>query len=89
MPSLKDFGIELQSFAPIPNSVIVGIVKFGGIDIELLQRVFKNVQEAFEQQGVGNSVVFIPDEVSLQRFSKDGLCEIRGMIDNLIQGCDN
>lgn len=89
MPSLKDFGIELQSFAPIPNSVIIGSIKFGGIDIDLLQRVFKNVQEAFEQQGIGNSVLFIPDDISLQRFSKDGLCEIRDMIDNLIQGCDS
>lgn len=89
MPTLKDLGIELQSFAPIPNSVIVGTVSFGEMDIETFQQVFQVVKAAFDEQKTNNSVVFIPDNISLQRFSKEGLYLIRDNIDSIIKGCEN
>lgn len=86
MPTLKDFGIELQSFAPIPNSIIVGQVKFGEVDLDTLQQIFREVQLAFNEQNCKNSVIFIPDNISLQRLSTHGLYEIRDTIDEIIKG---
>lgn len=88
MPSLKDFGIELQSFAPIPNSIIVGTFGFDRLDLETLQQIGRNIQSAFDEQGANNRVIFIPNDMSLQRLSVRVLYEIRDNIDSIIKGCE-
>ena len=87
MPSLKDYGIELRSFAPIPNSIIVGTFDFDKIDLATLQQIGKNIQAAFDEQGANYRLVFIPNNVSLQRLEARGLYEIRKTIDEIIKGC--
>lgn len=89
MPSLKDYGIELQSFAPIPNSIIVGRVKFGELDLNLLQQISREVCRAFYEQGGNNRVIFIPNDIALHRLSMAQLCQIRNDIDEIIKGCEN
>lgn len=54
MPTLKDLGIELQSFAPIPNSIIVGRFSFGELDVDNLRDIANVVYDAFKEQDVGN-----------------------------------
>lgn len=88
MPTLKDLGIELQSFAPIPNSVIVGRFSFGELDVDNLRDIAKAVYDAFMEQDVGNQVIFVPTDLALERMSKDGLLIVKEHIEALIEECE-
>lgn len=85
MPTLKDFGIELQSFAPIPNSIIVGRFKFQELDLEGIRQIGINVKSAFDEQGCNNRVIFIPKDLEIQRMSLDGIIAVRDHINELIE----
>ena len=87
MLSLKDFGIEIQSFAPIPNSIIVGTFDFDKIDLAILQQIGKNMQDALDEQGANCRLVLIPNNVSLQRLEARGLYEIHKTIDEIMKRC--
>ena len=63
--TLSELGIETQCFAPIPNSLFVCRFDLSEIDLATVEACAKNLQQAFTEQDVNASVVFIPSDLVL------------------------
>ena len=83
--TLSELGIETQCFAPIPNSLFVCRFDLSEIDLATVEACAKNLQQAFTEQDVNASVVFIPSDLVLERMTKQGLSEIAERIKSLLE----
>lgn len=83
--TLSELGIETQCFAPIPNSLFVCRFDLSEIDLATVEACVKNLQQAFTEQDVNASVVFIPSDLVLERMTKQGLFEIAERIKSLLE----
>ena len=83
--TLSELGIETQCFAPIPNSLFVCRFDLSEIDLATVEACAKNLQQAFTEQDVNTSVVFIPSDLVLERMTKQGLFEIAERIKSLLE----
>jgi len=83
--TLSELGIETQCFAPIPNSLFVCRFDLSEIDLATVEACAKNLQQAFTEQDVNASVVFIPSDLVLERMTKQGLFEIAERIKSLLE----
>ena len=83
--TLSELGIETQCFAPIPNSLFVCRFDLSEIDLATVEACAKNLQQAFTEQDVNASVVFIPSDLVLERMTKQGLFEISERIKSLLE----
>lgn len=83
--TLSELGIETQCFAPIPNSLFVCRFDLSEIDLATVEACAKNLQQAFTEQDVNASVVFIPSELVLERMTRQGLFEIAERIKSLLE----
>lgn len=83
--TLSELGIETQCFAPIPNSLFVCRFDLSEIDLATVEACAKNLQQAFAEQDVSASVVFIPSDLVLERMTKQGLFEIAEHIKSLLE----
>lgn len=83
--TLSELGIETQCFAPIPNSLFVCRFDLSEIDLATVEACAKNLQQAFTEQDVNASVVFIPSGLVLERMTKQGLFEIAELIKSLLE----
>lgn len=83
--TLSELGIETQCFAPIPNSLFVCRFDLSEIDLATVEACAKNLQQAFTEQDVNASVVFIPSDLVLERMTRQGLFEIAERIKSLLE----
>lgn len=83
--TLSELGIDTQCFAPIPNSLFVCRFDLSEIDLATVEACAKNLQQAFTEQDVNASVVFIPSDLVLERMTKQGLFEIAERIKSLLE----
>ena len=83
--TLSELGIETQCFAPIPNSLFVCRFDLSEIDLATVKVCAKNLQQAFTEQDVNASVVFIPSDLVLERMTRQGLFEIAERIKSLLE----
>ena len=83
--TLSELGIETQCFAPIPNSLFICRFDLSEIDLATVEACAKNLQQAFTEQNVNASVVFIPSDLVLERMTKQGLFEIAERIKSLLE----
>lgn len=78
---MSDWITKIETLEPHPTEVIVVKFNFNSINIDDMRLVFREIQEKFPD----NTVVAIPDHVSLQSCSKYTLKNIIAEIEKIIQ----
>lgn len=78
---MNDLITKIETLQPHPTEAIVVRFNFNSINIDNMRRVFKEIQENFPN----NTVVAIPDHVSLQSCSKYTLENIIVEIEKIIE----
>jgi hypothetical protein len=78
---MNDLITKIETLQPHPTEAIVVRFNFNSINIDNMRQVFKEVQENFPN----NTVVGIPDHVSLQSCSKYTLENIIAEIKKIIE----
>lgn len=78
---MNDLITKIETLEPHPTEAIVIGFNFNNIDVENMQAVFHKIEEKFPN----NTVVAIPDHISLQSCSKDVLENIISMIAEIIE----
>lgn len=78
---MNDLITKIETFEPHPTEAIVISFNFNDTNLETMQQVFKHIEEKFPH----NSIVAIPDYVSLQSWSKDVLENMISVIAEIIE----
>ena len=78
---MNDWISKIETLEPHPTEAIVVGFNFNNISPENMNHLFKNIQDIFPN----NTVVAIPDYISLQSCSKDVLENIISMITEIIE----
>ena len=78
---MNDWITKIETLEPHPTEAIVVGFNFNNISIENMKNLFNIIQSNFPN----NTVVAIPDHISLQSCSKDVLENIISMITEIIE----
>lgn len=78
---MNDWITKIKTLEPHPTEAIVVGFNFNNIHLENMRQLLKNIQDMFPN----NTVVAIPDHISLQSCSKDVLENIISMIAEIIE----
>lgn len=79
---MNDIITKIEMLEPHPTEAIVVGFNFNDVNVDDAKRLFKDIQDKFPN----NTVVAIPDFISLQSCSKDVLENIISMIAEIIEG---
>lgn len=77
----KELNFKLETIEPHPREAIVIYFNFDEIGIDELQNIFKEVESKFPK----NTIVCVPDKISLEMWSKDELENYISMISEIIE----
>ena len=78
---MKDWITKIETIEPHPTEAIVVSFNFNAISLDNMQNLFNTIKSRFPN----NTVVAIPDHISLQSCSKDVLANIISMITEIIE----
>lgn len=78
---MNDLITKIETLEPHPTEAIVVSFNFNDVNLENMRHIFNGIKEQFPN----NTVVAIPDFVSLQSCSKDVLENMISMIAEIIE----
>jgi hypothetical protein len=78
---MEDWITKIETIEPHPTEAIVVSFNFNDISLENMQNLFNTIKSMFPN----NTVIAIPDYISLQNCSKDVLENIISMITEIIK----
>lgn len=78
---LNNFVTKLETIEPHPTEAIVLYFNFDDVDSYIINSICEYVQKKFPN----NTIICVPDKVSLESWSKDALENYMSMISEIIE----